>query len=208
MTPNPSASIPLSLYIHIPWCVRKCPYCDFNSHEVKGDMAEAEYIDALIKDLEQDLHYVQGRKLTSIFIGGGTPSLFSGASIERLLNEINKRIPFASDIEITLEANPGTVEQEKFNAFRKAGVNRLSLGIQSFQDEKLKALGRIHSSNEAVRAIEAVRKAGFENFNIDLMHGLPNQSIDDAIYDLQRAIELKPTHLSWYQLTLELNTVF
>jgi len=199
---------PLALYIHIPWCVRKCPYCDFNSHTASPVLPEQEYVDALLADLDQDLHAVYGRELTSIFFGGGTPSLFSAAALGRLLTGVEQRIPFAADIEITLEANPGTFEQEKFVAYRKLGINRLSIGIQSFQQEKLEALGRIHNGDEAVRAAGMARQAGFDNFNLDLMHGLPDQSLDDALSDLRQAIALKPTHISWYQLTLEPNTVF
>ncbi|RMQ96054.1 HemN family oxidoreductase [Pseudomonas savastanoi pv. glycinea] len=199
---------PLSLYIHIPWCVRKCPYCDFNSHTASPVLPEAEYIDALLADLDLDLPYVYGRKLSSIFFGGGTPSLFSAEALGRLLQGVEQRIRFASDIEITLEANPGTFEQVKFSAYRGLGINRLSIGIQSFQEAKLKALGRIHNGDEAIRAADMARQAGFDNFNMDLMHGLPDQSPEDALGDLQQAIDLKPTHLSWYQLTLEPNTVF
>ena len=199
---------PLALYIHIPWCVRKCPYCDFNSHTASPVLPEEEYVDALLADLDQDLPAVYGRELSSIFFGGGTPSLFSAAALGRLLEGVAQRIPFASDIEITLEANPGTFEQEKFSAYRRLGINRLSIGIQSFQEDKLKALGRIHTGGEAVRAADMARQAGFDNFNLDLMHGLPDQSLEDALGDLRQAIALKPTHLSWYQLTLEPNTVF
>jgi len=199
---------PLALYIHIPWCVRKCPYCDFNSHTASPVLPEQEYVDAMLADLDQDLHAVYGRELSSIFFGGGTPSLFSAEALGRLLEGVKQRIPFADDIEITLEANPGTFEQEKFVAYRKLGINRLSIGIQSFQQEKLKALGRIHNGDEAVRAAGMARQAGFDNFNLDLMHGLPDQSLEDALSDLRQAIELKPTHISWYQLTLEPNTVF
>ncbi len=199
---------PLALYVHIPWCVRKCPYCDFNSHTASPQLPEEEYVDALLADLDQDLHAVYGRPLSSIFFGGGTPSLFSAQALGRLLKGVEARIPFAQDIEITLEANPGTFEQEKFVAYRALGINRLSIGIQSFQQAKLEALGRIHNGDEAVRAAGMARQAGFDNFNLDLMHGLPDQSLDDALSDLRQAIALKPTHLSWYQLTLEPNTVF
>ncbi|PMQ08531.1 Oxygen-independent coproporphyrinogen-III oxidase-like protein YqeR [Pseudomonas sp. AD21] len=199
---------PLALYIHIPWCVRKCPYCDFNSHTASPVLPEQEYVDALLADLDQDLHAVYGREISSIFFGGGTPSLFSAEALGRLLVGVEQRIPFAHDIEITLEANPGTFEQEKFVAYRKLGINRLSIGIQSFQQQKLEALGRIHNGDEAVRAAGMARQAGFDNFNLDLMHGLPDQSLEDALSDLRQAIELKPTHISWYQLTLEPNTVF
>jgi len=199
---------PLSLYIHIPWCVRKCPYCDFNSHTASPVLPEQEYIDALLADLDQDLPHVYGRELSTIFFGGGTPSLFSANALGRLLRGVEQRIRFAPDIEITLEANPGTFEQEKFSAYRSLGINRLSIGIQSFQEAKLKALGRIHNGDEAVRAAGMARQAGFDNFNLDLMHGLPDQSQDDALSDLRQAIALAPTHLSWYQLTLEPNSVF
>ena len=206
--PAPAQLPPLALYIHIPWCVRKCPYCDFNSHAASPVLPEQEYVDALLADLDQDLHAAYGRELTSIFFGGGTPSLFSAEALGRLLQGVEQRIPFAADIEITLEANPGTFEQEKFVAYRKLGINRLSIGIQSFQQEKLEALGRIHNGDEAVRAAGMARQAGFDNFNLDLMHGLPDQSLDDALSDLRQAIALQPTHISWYQLTLEPNTVF
>ncbi|MEB2872773.1 radical SAM family heme chaperone HemW [Pseudomonas rhizosphaerae] len=199
---------PLALYIHIPWCVRKCPYCDFNSHAASPVLPEEEYVDALLADLDQDLPAVYGRPLSSIFFGGGTPSLFSAAALGRLLAGVEQRIAFAPDIEITLEANPGTFEQDKFVAYRKLGINRLSIGIQSFQPQKLEALGRIHTGDEALRAAEMARRAGFDNFNLDLMHGLPDQSLEEALDDLRQAIALAPTHLSWYQLTLEPNTVF
>jgi putative oxygen-independent coproporphyrinogen III oxidase len=199
---------PLALYVHIPWCVRKCPYCDFNSHTASPVLPEQAYVDALLADLDQDLAHVHGRELSSIFFGGGTPSLFSADALGRLLKGVEQRIRFASDIEITLEANPGTFEQAKFSAYRGLGINRLSIGIQSFQEEKLKALGRIHNGDEAIRAADMARQAGFDNFNLDLMHGLPDQSQDDALGDLRQAIALSPTHLSWYQLTLEPNTVF
>lgn len=199
---------PLALYVHIPWCVRKCPYCDFNSHAAGPSLPEAEYVDALLADLDRDLVHVHGRPLTSIFFGGGTPSLFSAEALGRLLDGVARRLSFAPDIEITLEANPGTFEQAKFVAYRSLGINRLSIGIQSFQDAKLKALGRIHGREEAIRAADRARAAGFDNFNLDLMHGLPEQSVADALGDLEQAIALAPTHLSWYQLTMEPNTVF
>ena len=199
---------PLALYIHIPWCVKKCPYCDFNSHAAGPTLPEQEYVDALLADLDQDLPHVHGRALTSIFFGGGTPSLFSAKALGRLLAGVERRIPFAADIEITLEANPGTFEQAKFRDYRALGINRLSIGVQSFQAAKLKALGRIHDGDEAIRAADMARAAGFDNFNLDLMHGLPEQSIEDALGDLRIAIAQAPTHLSWYQLTLEPNTVF
>ncbi|MEW6459500.1 MAG: radical SAM family heme chaperone HemW [Pseudomonadota bacterium] len=199
---------PLALYIHIPWCVRKCPYCDFNSHAAGPTLPEEEYVDALLADLDSDLQHVHGRPLTSIFFGGGTPSLFSDRALGRLLEGVERRIAFAEDIEITLEANPGTFEQAKFKGYRSLGINRLSIGVQSFQEAKLKALGRIHNGDEAIRAADMARAAGFDNFNLDLMHGLPEQSIEDALFDLRTAIAQAPTHLSWYQLTMEPNTVF
>ncbi|UJZ94273.1 radical SAM family heme chaperone HemW [Photobacterium damselae subsp. damselae] len=203
---------PLSLYVHIPWCVQKCPYCDFNSHALKAEIPELDYIDALLDDLSTDLlayHLEHGeRKLHSIFIGGGTPSLISPEEIARLLQGIKARIPFSDDIEITMEANPGTVEAGRFQAYQQAGVNRISIGIQSFQDEKLKRLGRIHGAQEAITAAKLAAEAGLNSFNIDLMHGLPDQSINDALADLAQAIGLNPPHLSWYQLTIEPNTLF
>ena len=203
---------PLSLYIHIPWCIQKCPYCDFNSHALKTTIPEAQYISALIDDLDTDLARYdmqnESRKLHSIFIGGGTPSLITAPEIKRLLIEVEKRLPFADDIEITMEANPGTVEAGRFIEYREAGVNRISIGVQSFQQEKLEKLGRIHGKDEAIRAARLAHEAGLNSFNLDLMHGLPNQSIDDALSDLKQAIALSPPHLSWYQLTIEPNTVF
>ncbi|PSU23038.1 YggW family oxidoreductase [Photobacterium phosphoreum] len=203
---------PLSLYVHIPWCVQKCPYCDFNSHALKTELPELDYIDALIDDLETDLmtyQLVNGqRPLHSIFIGGGTPSLISPTEIGRLLTAIETRIPFSDTIEITMEANPGTVEAGRFEGYRHAGVNRISIGIQSFQDDKLQRLGRIHGSQEAIKAIELAKSAELNSFNTDLMHGLPDQSIADAISDLKQAIALDPPHLSWYQLTIEPNTLY
>jgi len=205
---NFTQPIPLSLYIHIPWCVRKCPYCDFNSHQLRQEAPESAYIDQLIKDLEQDLPKVWGRRLTSIFFGGGTPSLFSPQAIERILTEVRARLLFQADIEVTLEANPGTIDEARFAGFRQAGVNRLSIGVQSFQDEKLKQLGRVHDLNAAIHAAKAAHAAGFSTFNLDLMFGLPQQTKQDALADLQTAIALNPTHISWYQLTLEPNTLF
>lgn len=203
---------PLSLYVHIPWCVQKCPYCDFNSHALKTELPELDYIDALIDDLETDLmayQLVNGqRPLHSIFIGGGTPSLISPTEIGRLLTAIEARIPFSDNIEITMEANPGTVEAGRFEGYQQAGVNRISIGIQSFQDQKLQRLGRIHGSQEAINAIELAKLAGLNSFNTDLMHGLPDQSVADAISDLKQAIALDPPHLSWYQLTIEPNTLY
>ena len=204
---------PLSLYIHVPWCVKKCPYCDFNSHAQKGDIAEHDYVEALLADFEHDLTTIekngsQQRMLHSIFIGGGTPSLLSAHAYERLFSGLKQRIVFEDDIEITMEANPGTYEHDRFQAYFDAGVNRLSVGVQSFQDDKLSALGRIHCADEAIQAIQSIRDSGFDNFNIDLMHGLPDQSPEDALYDLQQAIALQPAHISWYQLTIEPNTLF
>ncbi|MBO2670051.1 radical SAM family heme chaperone HemW [Shewanella algae] len=199
---------PLSLYIHIPWCVQKCPYCDFNSHGKQGELPQQEYVDALLGDLDADLHYVQGRQLHSIFIGGGTPSLFDAAQIGRLLQGVNRRIAFADDIEITMEANPGTLEHDDFSAYRAAGVTRLSIGVQSFAKDKLNLLGRIHGKDEAVNAAKGVAAAGYQSFNLDLMHGLPNQSFEEAMADIDTAAALNPPHLSWYQLTIEPNTLF
>ena len=199
---------PLSLYVHIPWCVKKCPYCDFNSHALKGGLPEQEYVDALLQDFDLEREALQGRPLHSIFFGGGTPSLMSADGFDRLLKGLQERIEFADDIEITMEANPGTYEHDRFKHYRDVGINRLSLGVQSFQDEKLKALGRIHCAAEAREAIASLKDIGFDNFNIDLMHGLPGQTAEDALFDLKTAINLKPTHLSWYQLTIEPNTIF
>ena len=201
-------SPPLSLYIHIPWCVRKCPYCDFNSHKAEAELPESAYVDALIEDLEEELGSVNGRLLQSIFIGGGTPSLFSSAAIGKILDAAKRSIGFVDDIEITMEANPGTFEQEKFHGFRAAGVNRLSIGVQSFNDSQLQRLGRIHGREEALRAVDMARVAGFDNINLDLMHGLPDQTSEAAQADLQQAIDLAPEHISWYQLTIEPNTEF
>ena len=205
---SPFALPPLALYIHIPWCVRKCPYCDFNSHAAGPNLPEDEYVAALLADLDQDLAQAQGRELTSIFFGGGTPSLFSASALGQILEGVERRIGFAGDIEITLEANPGTFEQAKFSAYRRLGINRLSIGVQSFQSAQLKALGRIHDGDEAIRAADMARAAGFDNFNLDLMHGLPGQDVAAALDDLRTAIAQAPTHLSWYQLTMEPNTVF
>lgn len=198
---------PLSLYVHIPWCVRKCPYCDFNSHENRN-IPEQEYIAALLQDLTQDQQLARGRRIESIFFGGGTPSLFSAASYDQLLQCINDIVPINAGAEITLEANPGTFEYEKFAGFHNSGINRLSIGVQSFDSRQLQALGRIHNRDEAINAIRAARNVGFDKLNIDLMHGLPQQTVDSALADLQQAIELEPSHLSWYQLTIEPNTVF
>ncbi len=203
---------PLSLYVHIPWCVQKCPYCDFNSHNLKGGLPESEYISHLLDDLTQDLPLVtingNLREVSTIFIGGGTPSLLSVAGMQRLIAGIAARIPLSPDAEITMEANPGTVEADKFIGFEKAGINRISVGVQSFDGEHLKALGRIHDSAQATSAIELAKCLPLRSFNLDLMHGLPNQSVEDAMQDLHKAIALAPPHLSWYQLTIEPNTSF
>ena len=205
---NFTEQVPLSLYIHFPWCVQKCPYCDFNSHELKNSLDDKKYINALINDLEQELPLFWGRSISSIFMGGGTPSLFSPESIDQLISALRARLTFSPDIEITMEANPGTVEFEKFKEFNSAGINRLSIGIQSFSDDKLKTLGRIHGRKEAIRAAELAHDAGFASFNLDLMYGLPNQSQQQAIDDIETAIALEPKHISHYQLTIEPNTFF
>ncbi|MFZ2854627.1 MAG: radical SAM family heme chaperone HemW [Rhodocyclaceae bacterium] len=204
---NFRSALPLALYVHIPWCVQKCPYCDFNSHEARGGIPEKEYIAALVADLESALPLIWGRRVGSIFFGGGTPSLLSAEALDELLTAFRSRLQLLPNAEITLEANPGTVEAEKFAAFRAAGVNRLSLGIQSFNPAHLKALGRIHDDVQARRAIE-IAAAQFENFNLDLMYGLPGQTLAQAISDLETALAFAPPHLSCYQLTLEPNTAF
>jgi putative oxygen-independent coproporphyrinogen III oxidase len=203
-----SALPPLSLYIHIPWCVRKCPYCDFNSHALREPVDEDAYIAALLQDLEHDLPLSGGRDLGSIFIGGGTPSLFSGSAIERLLSGIRRVIGVVPDAEITLEANPGAVDIAHFEGYLAAGVNRLSIGVQSFDEQMLHKLGRIHSPAEAGQALMLAREAGFQNINLDLMFGLPEQDLSMAMLDLETAMALSPNHLSWYQLTIEPNTWF
>jgi putative oxygen-independent coproporphyrinogen III oxidase len=211
MSPAQSAAqieIPLALYVHLPWCAKKCPYCDFNSHPARGVIPEPEYVDALIRDLAFELKQSESRALTSIFFGGGTPSLFSGAAIGRILEAAAKRLRFASDIEITLEANPGTADAANFRDYRAAGVNRMSIGVQSFDDAQLKALGRIHGADEARRAFTLARAAGFDNLNLDLMFALPQQTQAQALADLREALRLEPEHLSWYHLTLEPNTEF
>ncbi len=205
--PHFSALPPLSLYVHIPWCVRKCPYCDFNSHEARGDVPEDAYVDALLRDLEFALPSIWGRKVFTVFFGGGTPSLFSAAAIDRLLAGIRARVPLLPDAEITLEANPGTFERQKFAGFFAAGVNRLSLGVQSFDPQQLKALGRVHDADEARRAAEAALMI-FGNVNFDLMYALPRQTVDGARADLAEALAFAPPHLSFYHLTLEPNTLF
>ena len=204
-----SEAIPLSLYVHIPWCISKCPYCDFNSHALRqGELPEQRYVDALLADLEQELPSVWGRKVSSIFIGGGTPSLFSPEPIGRLLQGIMARLPLMPDIEITLEANPGAVEQARFAEFRSAGINRLSVGVQSFKTDLLQRLGRIHNGEDAHRAIDIAINAGFDNLNLDLMFGLPGQSLEDMSRDVRTATGYDPAHISFYQLTLEPNTTF
>jgi putative oxygen-independent coproporphyrinogen III oxidase len=208
-TPGPLLQLPpLSLYVHVPWCVRKCPYCDFNSHQQNGEPPEAAYVDALIADIDADLPGVQGRALQSIFIGGGTPSLFSAGAYARLFEALQTRIALAPDIEITLEANPGTAERARFVDYRRAGINRLSIGIQSFDPLQLQQLGRIHDDDDAHRAIDFARTAGFDNINLDLMYGLQGQTPAAALKDLRTALEHAPTHVSWYQLTIEPNTEF
>jgi len=198
---------PLALYVHVPWCIRKCPYCDFNSHQVKGDVPEQAYVEALVTDLELALPDVWGRRIHSIFFGGGTPSLFSAAAIETLVSAFRARLPLAADCEITLEANPGTFEAEKFRGYREAGVNRLSIGVQSFDPKHLKALGRIHDDIEARRAIEIARNS-FDNINLDLMYALPGQTLDEARADVEAALAADTAHLSFYHLTIEPNTLF
>jgi putative oxygen-independent coproporphyrinogen III oxidase len=198
---------PLSLYVHFPWCVKKCPYCDFNSHEVKGSFPEQAYLDALRSDLESALPLIWGRKVYSVFIGGGTPSLLSAVGLDRLLSDIRTLLPLDAGIEITMEANPGTFEAEKFKSYRASGINRLSIGIQSFNSAHLAALGRIHDGDQARRAVE-IAHANFDNFNLDLMYALPSQSVAEAQQDIQTAIDCAPPHLSLYHLTLEPNTLF
>lgn len=200
---------PLSLYIHIPWCVQKCPYCDFNSHGQKDKvLPESEYVSHLLDDLAEDAKLVGDRAIHSIFIGGGTPSLFSAESINTLLEGVRKRVNLLTDAEITMEANPGTIESQRFADYVKAGITRISIGVQSFQPDKLSALGRIHDGNQALKAATLAKSIGLNSFNLDLMHGLPKQSLEDALYDLNTAIEQHPPHLSWYQLTIEPNTQF
>ncbi len=208
---NP-ASTPLSLYIHMPWCVRKCPYCDFNSHAVPdGKLSldlEQEYLQALVEDLKIQIDFAQGRHIHSVFIGGGTPSLISAKAYQWLFTQLKSLIPFEDGCEITLEANPGTVEHDPFAGYLDAGINRLSIGVQSFNTDHLKKLGRIHSNDDAVNAIHLAKEAGFARVNVDLMHGLPEQTLEQALYDLKLAVENGATHVSWYQLTIEPNTVF
>ncbi|WP_180190377.1 radical SAM family heme chaperone HemW [Acinetobacter sp. YH01009] len=208
---NP-AVVPLSLYIHMPWCVRKCPYCDFNSHAVpNGELSldlEQEYLQALVEDFKTQVDFAQGRLIHSVFIGGGTPSLISSKGYQWLFAQLKALVPFEADCEITLEANPGTVEHDPFAGYLDAGINRLSIGVQSFNTDQLKKLGRIHSNDDAISAIQHAKEAGFERINVDLMHGLPEQTIEQALLDLKLAVENGATHVSWYQLTIEPNTVF
>ena len=208
---NPQ-NIPLSLYIHMPWCVRKCPYCDFNSHAVPdGELSldlEQEYLQALVEDFKTQIDFAQGRHIHSVFIGGGTPSLISAKGYQWLFSQLKSFIPFEEGCEITLEANPGTVEHDPFAGYLDAGINRLSIGVQSFNTDHLKKLGRIHSNDDAVNAIHLAKEAGFTRINVDLMHGLPEQTLEQALYDLKLAVENGATHVSWYQLTIEPNTVF
>ena len=199
---------PLSLYIHIPWCVRKCPYCDFNSHTAPATLPQKEYVDALLRDLDRDLALAQGRTLQSIFFGGGTPSLFATDAIARILDGVAARLAFARTIEVTLETNPGTVEHAPFDGYLRAGVNRISFGVQSFDDAALKRIGRIHDAGEAERAIKLAQDAGIGNINLDLMYALPQQTLAAALYDVEKALSLQTPHLSHYQLTLEPNTAF
>jgi len=199
---------PITLYVHFPWCIQKCPYCDFNSHSLRGDLPENQYIDQLKADLELDAHWLAGRKLEAIFLGGGTPSLFSPQSIEQLFTAIKNVGIVDETCEITLEANPGTVDQKYFFGYREIGINRLSLGVQSWQNLQLKNLGRIHQEAHCRQAIATLDRAGFKNFNIDIMYGLPQQTVNEALLDLQQAIDTGAEHISWYQLTLEPNTPF
>ncbi|MBN8946799.1 radical SAM family heme chaperone HemW [Rhodanobacter sp. UC4450_H17] len=206
-------SPPLSLYVHMPWCVKKCPYCDFNSHGLRSEPPPyADYIDHLLADLDADradfAAALEGRAVISVFFGGGTPSLFAPELIARLLDGVRERLPLADDAEVTLETNPGTVEHGRFDGYLAAGVNRISFGVQSFDDDKLKRLGRIHSAGEAEAAVKSAQDAGYANINLDLMYALPKQELDGALADVERAIALGPTHISHYQLTLEPNTVF
>lgn len=207
-SPQTLGVIPLALYVHLPWCVKKCPYCDFNSHSLKGDIPDMAYVSAVLTDLTAALPSIWGRRISSIFIGGGTPSLFSGEAIDHLLCGLRTLLPIPAGIEITMEANPSTVDASRFAAYRQTGVNRLSLGVQSFDPLALKALGRIHDVADIYRSVDIIHQAGFDNWNIDLMFGLPHQTVETAIADLQKAIDLAPSHLSWYQLTQEPGTPF
>jgi putative oxygen-independent coproporphyrinogen III oxidase len=205
---KPVVDVPLALYVHMPWCVRKCPYCDFNSHQLKTGQPDASYIDALIRDFDLEAPRVRGRRIDSVFFGGGTPSLFAPSEFARLIGALKERIEFADGAEITLEANPGTIERGKFQGYAEAGINRVSLGAQSFDANALKVLGRIHSADDTHRAVEELKAAKLGNFNLDLMYALPQQSLAQALYDVQIAISLEPSHISYYQLTLEPGTVF
>lgn len=200
--------IPLALYIHIPWCVRKCPYCDFNSHQLKDDTDFTTYVDALLLDAKSQVNFVQGRKLSSIFIGGGTPSILPIDEYHRLFDGLRALYHFVDDIEVTMEANPATIEHAPFAEYLAVGINRLSIGVQTFNNQKLKKLGRIHDASQASIAIKSAKQAGFKRINVDLMHGLPNQSVDEAIFDINQAVMAGATHISWYQLTIEPNTIF
>jgi len=208
MLPKGLQPPPLSLYVHLPWCLRKCPYCDFNSHALRGELPAEAYVDALLADLEQDLPLAWGRPVQSVFFGGGTPSLFGAAQFERLLGGIRARVPLAPAAEVTIEVNPGAVEHAPFADYLAAGINRFSLGVQSFSDASLQALGRIHGRAEALRAIESLHAAGASNFNLDLMYALPGQDLDAALADVRLAIDSRPAHVSHYQLTIEPNTAF
>ena len=205
---NLQSAPPLSLYIHTPWCVQKCPYCDFNSHAVKDSVPEQDYLQALLSDLEQDLPRIWGRRVMSVFIGGGTPSVMSPDFYDRLFSELRARIMLGANAEITMEANPGTMDYEKFKAYRESGINRLSIGVQSFNNDHLKILGRIHDSTQAYKAIDTARQAGFDSINLDFMFGLPQQTVEKALQDVDQALAFKPEHLSYYQLTIEPNTYF
>lgn len=199
---------PLSLYIHIPWCVQKCPYCDFNSHALKGNVPNDDYVAHLLADLDNDIQLTSGRSISTIFIGGGTPSLLSAEAMQKLLDGVRARLPVEDNAEITMEANPGTVEANRFSAYQKAGINRISIGVQSFSQTKLERLGRIHGPQEAKQAALLASHLKLRSFNLDLMHGLPDQTLEEALDDLSQAIKLEPPHLSWYQLTIEPNTLF
>jgi oxygen-independent coproporphyrinogen-3 oxidase len=200
--------VPLALYVHLPWCVRKCPYCDFNSHQLKTGQPDVSYIDALIRDFEIEARRIGGREIVSVFFGGGTPSLFLPEEFARLIRALKERAAFADDAEITLEANPGTVERGRFSGYAQAGINRVSLGAQSFDARALKELGRIHSAEDTHRAVEEIKAAGLTNFNLDLMYALPGQTLEEALNDVRTAMSLAPAHISYYQLTLEPGTVF
>ncbi|MGH8480479.1 MAG: radical SAM family heme chaperone HemW [Gammaproteobacteria bacterium] len=206
--PLESGPPPLSLYIHIPWCVRKCPYCDFNSHEVQGALPEADYVSAVLRDLDHEAHRIEGREVQTIFVGGGTPSLLSGEAVRSLLSGVRARIKVAAPAEVTLESNPGSVDGPRLVDYQEAGVNRLSIGVQSFRAPQLAALGRIHSGDDALRAFETARRAGVSNINLDLMFGLPDDDVGGCLADLAQAMALGPEHLSWYQLAIEPNTAF